>query len=88
VHELEREALGSGRARLIEYLLCDVPHGTGPALVTLRAAKAAIASHLSLTPEHFSRILRELADAGLVQVKGRHTTLPDPRRLAALAAAR
>jgi CRP/FNR family transcriptional regulator, dissimilatory nitrate respiration regulator len=88
VHELERQALGSGRARLVEYLLRDVPHGPGPALVTLPAAKAAIASHLSLTPEHFSRILRELTDAGLLQVKGRHLTVTDPRRLAAVAAAR
>ena len=88
VHELERQALGSGRARVVEYLLRDVPRGPAPALVTLPAAKVAIASHLSLTPEHFSRILRELTDAGLVQVKGRHITLSDPRRLAALAAAR
>ena len=88
VHELERQALGSGRARLVEYLLRDVPRGPAPALVTLPAAKVAIASHLSLTPEHFSRILRELTDAGLLQVKGRHITVTDPRRLAALAAAR
>jgi len=51
--------------------------------VTLPAAKAEIASQLNLTPEHFSRILHELAQAGLLQVQGRHITVPDPARLRA-----
>jgi len=34
--------------------------------VTLPAAKAEIASRLNLTPEHFSRILHELLEAGLL----------------------
>lgn len=82
VHELERQALGSGRARLIDYLVRRAGHQPGPRLVTLPATKAAIASQLNLTPEHFSRLLHELAAAGLLQVRGRQITVPDVERLA------
>jgi CRP-like cAMP-binding protein len=83
VKELERQSLGSGRARLAEYLLHSAGHGPGPGLVVLPAAKGAIASHLNLTPEHFSRVLHELAAEGLLQVQGRRITVPDRQRLAA-----
>jgi CRP-like cAMP-binding protein len=83
VNELERQAMGGGRARLVDYLMRSAGGGPGPRIVALPAAKGAIASHLNLTPEHFSRLLRELADEGLVQVRGRNITVPDPKRLAA-----
>jgi len=82
VHELERQGLGSGRARLIDYLVRRAGHQPGPRLVTLPATKAAIASQLNLTPEHFSRLLHELAAAGLLQVEGRRINVPDVERLA------
>lgn len=81
VGELDRQALGSGSERFVDYLL---RHGSGQAsafVVTLPAAKAEIASQLNLTPEHFSRILHELAQAGLLQVQGRRITVADPARL-------
>ncbi|MEO7954428.1 MAG: Crp/Fnr family transcriptional regulator [Polaromonas sp.] len=83
VQELDRQAVGSGRARLIDYLLRGAGSGPGPVVVALPAAKAAIASHLNLTPEHFSRILHELVADGLLQVQARRITVPDPQRLAA-----
>jgi CRP-like cAMP-binding protein len=83
VQELDRQTLGGGRARLVDYLVRSAGAGPGPRIVTLPAAKGAVASHLNLTPEHFSRLLRELADEGLVQVRGRSITVPDPGRLAA-----
>ena len=82
VHELDRQALGSGRARLIDYLVRRAGDQPGPRLVTLPATKAAVASQLNLTPEHFSRLLHELAGAGLLQVEGRRITVPDVSRLA------
>jgi len=82
VHELERQALGSGRAHLIDYLVRRAGHHPGPRLVTLPATKAAIASQLNLTPEHFSRLLHELVAAGLLQVEGRRITVLDVERLA------
>lgn len=80
VQELERQALGNGSERFIAYLL---RHGDGaaPLVVTLPASKAEIASQLNLSPEHFSRILHELAAASLLQVQGRRITVPDLNRL-------
>ena len=51
--------------------------------MTLPAAKGEIASQLNLTPEHFSRILHELADAGLLHIEGRKIVVPDRQRLQA-----
>jgi len=80
VRELERQALGSGTERFIAYLLHQGRDRTS-LVMRLPAAKAEIASHLNLTPEHFSRILHDLATAGLLQVQGRRITVPDLNRL-------
>lgn len=53
--------------------------------MTLPATKAEIATQLNLTPEHFSRILHDLAAAGLLSVAGRTITVPSVRRLEAAA---
>lgn len=81
VQELELQALGNGTERFVTWLLrhCDDP--AAPFALTLPATKGAIASHLNLTPEHFSRILQELQQAGLLQVSGRKITVPHPARL-------
>ena len=83
VRELDRQALGSGSERFIDYLLRQGRGQASPFVVTLPAAKAEIASQLNLTPEHFSRILHELAQAGLLQVQGRKIMVPRPERLRA-----
>jgi CRP-like cAMP-binding protein len=54
--------------------------------VTLPAAKRAIASQLNFSPEHLSRILRELALEGLIEVSGRKLRIPDLERLRAWSA--
>ena len=82
VQELDRLALGSGRERLVDYLVRRAGNGPGPQLFTLPATKASIASQLSLTPEHFSRLLRDLVAAGLLQMQGRRISVPDVQRLA------
>ena len=82
VRELERQAIGSGTQRFIAYLLRHRRGEPGPIAIRLPAAKAEIASQLNLTPEHFSRILRELADAGLLTLEGRRVTVPDAQALA------
>ncbi|HWI83229.1 Crp/Fnr family transcriptional regulator [Ramlibacter sp.] len=88
VHEADRRAMGSGRERLIDYLVRNAAAQGGAALVQLPAPKAAVASHLHLTPEHFSRILHELADEGLLEVRGRRIEVRDVQRLAASAGGR
>src|SRR5688572_20616929 len=75
VRELERQTVGSGRERFIEYLLRRCRGQQGPYQILLPASKAAVASQLNLTAEHFSRVLHELAHGGLLQIDGRKITV-------------
>lgn len=82
VRELDLYALGTGGQRFAAWLLQNVPSpAAGAAFVTLPAAKRTVASRLNLSPEHLSRILRQLSGAGLVQVQGRKMQIPDPGAL-------
>ena len=82
VRELDLYALGSASQRFGAWLLRAAPAGaSGEASVTLPASKKAIASKLNLSAEHLSRILRELADQGLIDVRGRKVRIADLRRL-------
>ena len=83
VRELDRLALGSGRERLIAYLLRHGRGASGPYVVRLPVAKAELASQLNLTAEHFSRVLHELAQAGLLSIQGRQITVRARARLEA-----
>jgi CRP-like cAMP-binding protein len=81
--ELEGYFLSSGTERVISYLL-HVENGHAPGnfeQVTLPATKGIIASRLNLTHEHFSRILRELITAGLIEVDGRDVRILNKKRL-------
>lgn len=80
VRELDRQSVASGTERLVAFLLQHDRGETGLVL-TLPAAKAEIASQLNLTPEHFSRILHDLAQTGVLQIRGRRITVPDTDRL-------
>jgi CRP/FNR family transcriptional regulator, dissimilatory nitrate respiration regulator len=82
VHELDAQAGGNAQQRLAAYLLRGAGDAGGETSVTLPATKAAVASQLGLTPEHFSRTLRGLAERGLLRVEGRRIVIADARRLA------
>lgn len=71
--DVEAYSLRSGAQRVIGYLLKD-PDMTEGRPFRLEASKSVIASRLNLTPEHFSRILRELTDRKLIRVRGREIT--------------
>ena len=71
-----------GEVRLITYLLRGRADASGETSVTLPATKAAVASQLGLTPEHFSRILHDLAARALLRVDGRRIVIADAARLA------
>jgi len=82
--DLEGYSMHSGTQRVIGFLLRDegADHAEdAPLEVTLPAAKGVIASRLNLTQEHFSRILHDLAAAGLIEVRGRRIVIPDAERL-------
>lgn len=84
---LEDCMLRSGTERVMGYLLNRVPPNAvnGNAVVTLPTKKGIIASQLNLTHEHFSRILRELFTAGLIEVDGRNVHIASVSQLRARA---
>jgi CRP-like cAMP-binding protein len=83
VRDVEAYSLRSGQERVIGYLLAELPEGaaSGPAEVHLTPGKSVLASRLNMTPEHFSRILHDLAAEGLIEVDGRSIRVPDVARL-------
>jgi CRP-like cAMP-binding protein len=85
VRDVEAYTLRSGAERVIGYLLADVPDdavpGGPPVEITLTPGKSVIASRLNMTPEHFSRILHDLAASGLIEVNGRTIRILDLERL-------
>ena len=82
VTDVESYSLHSGRQRIIGYLLRDNMESDENSLsITLPTHKGVIASRLNLTQEHFSRILHELSESGLIVVKGRKINIPDVEKL-------
>lgn len=83
INDVEAYSLRSGTQRVIGYLLRDeTAEDVAPVSdVLLPANKNVIASRLNLTPEHFSRILHELASAGLLTVEGRVVKIHDIEKL-------
>lgn len=80
--DVEAASLLTGSERVVEYLMRDLDQvAQGPAVVGLNMAKSVIASRLSLTQEHFSRLLRQLSDSGMIVVDGRQIQIPEVRRL-------
>ncbi|HRE16061.1 MAG TPA: Crp/Fnr family transcriptional regulator [Rhodocyclaceae bacterium] len=87
IHDVESYSLHSGRERIIGYLLREMPDGPEDqqsVTITLPTSKGTIASRLNLTQEHFSRILHDLSEEGLIVVEGRRIRIPDVRRLLSL----
>ena len=86
IRDVEAYSLRSGQERVIGYLLADaadVSFNGKPVEVHLTPGKSVIASRLNMTPEHFSRILHDLSEAGLIEVNGRSVRIPDLERLRA-----
>jgi CRP-like cAMP-binding protein len=83
VNDVQAYSLHSGVERVIGYLMRDLPEegGGAAASVLLPVSKASIASRLSMTPEYFSKVLRELEDKGLIEVDKREIRLLDTQRL-------
>ena len=85
IRDVESYSLRSGRQRVIGYLLqaaSEFEHEAGEKVtVHLPANKGVIASRLNVTQEHYSRILHELIEQGLIKVESRNIHIPDPERL-------
>ena len=84
MNDVESYSLHSGKERIIGYLLRELAeedqNGINVA-VTLPTNKGVIASRLNLTQEHFSRILHELTELGLIVVEGRKIHIPSVANL-------
>jgi len=80
ISDVEAYSLSSGTQRVIGYLLKEEPSSDG-ARVRLEVSKSVLASRLNLTPEHFSRILGDLVDQGMIEVDKREITILDIERL-------
>lgn len=81
VADIEAYTLKSATERVTRYLLSALPDDAipgQPADVALAASKSVLASRLNITREHFSRILHELSQAGLIRVSGRNIRILDP----------
>ncbi len=72
------------RERLERYLrrLVGVEPTRGPVRVELPLRHWELAQLLAITPEHLSRVLRELESDGLLERRRGWLVLPDPSRLA------
>jgi CRP-like cAMP-binding protein len=84
INDVEAYSLQSGTQRVIGYLLRqdqELAAANAPYSVMLPTSKAIVASRLNLTPEHFSRILHELADRGLICIDGREVKILDVSKL-------
>lgn len=85
IHYVESFSLRSSEQRVIGYLLQyfeEIMEGQN-VHIALPANKNVIASNLNITPETFSRILHNLADVGLIEVKGKDVCIKDVAKLRA-----
>lgn len=84
LNEIDYLTLQNATFRMIHYLLQQVPcdhKGDGPVEIKLTTSKSIVASRLSIQPETFSRILKNLSKRGLIGVKGKVITLLDIQKL-------
>ncbi|TAN13455.1 MAG: Crp/Fnr family transcriptional regulator [Burkholderiaceae bacterium] len=76
VGDMGAYTMHNGTQRLIGYILREF-NQTKELSFRINVNKKIIASRLNLTPERFSRILRELDDKKLLRVRGRVFTILD-----------
>ena len=85
VHDIEDLALEDAKHRLLRLIVSRLPPGDGgPAEIVLQETRQELAARLSVSPETVSRMLRQLADSGVVAVRGRVLKVRDRARLRAI----
>lgn len=75
IREIDALSLDTGTVRTVSYLLNQAPPDSDR--FELRVAKSVIASRLSVKPETFSRILKNLHEKDIVSIEGRKVTIHD-----------
>ena len=84
IGEIDELTLHEAKGRVACYLLARCPEERR-ALV-LDVSKGVLASRLSITPETFSRVTRQLVTDGVIVVDGAHVTVLDRDALSRAAA--
>ncbi len=83
LNDIDQLTLQNATYRLISYLAKQVTEGGTSAKVEIELStpKNIIASRLSIQPETFSRILKNLTKDGIISVHGKHVEIHDVQRL-------
>ncbi len=85
IQEIDDLTLHSGTCRVASYLLSELPDGHD--FYDLHLPKGVLASRLSVKPETFSRIIRQLSERGIIGMDGHKVTVHNRKELAALSTA-
>lgn len=75
IREIDALSLDTGTVRTVSYLLRHAPPDAS--CFELEIAKSVIASRLSVKPETFSRILKNLHEREIVSIEGRKVIIHD-----------
>lgn len=82
VKEIDGLTLQNATIRVVNYLTSLFPDSSANSIkIELDTPKQTIASIISVTPETFSRILKELDDNGLLEIKRESVFIPDIKKL-------
>ncbi len=86
VNEIDSLALQNAYLRVVNYLNAQLPELNGREVsIELEAPKQTIASFISVTPETFSRTLKQLEDEKILRIKRNTIHIPDIDKLKARA---
>lgn len=79
IQEIDTLSLDTGTVRIVAYLLQNAPDDSD--VFELDIAKSVIASRLSVKPETFSRILKNLHERNILTISGRKVIIHDRKAL-------
>ena len=82
IREIDALSLETGTVRTVAYLLNQAPQDDDN--FELKIAKSVIASRLSVKPETFSRILKNLHEQEILSIDGRHVKIHDREAMISL----
>jgi len=76
LREIDDLSLHSATCRVAGYILAQAPEGDGE--FELKVPKQILASRLSVKPETFSRIIRNLSEQGYIRMDGNRVRIMQP----------
>jgi len=74
INEIDKLTLHNGTCRVASYLIQEISDGNN---IELDVAKNIIAARLSIKPETFSRIIKNLKDQNILSIQGSLITIHD-----------